>query len=77
MQLMDGRRKCVDMLRNFIGIIDRQSAQRSAFSRATKTESAAGQGLANVSPAFEAWLQVYRRQLEQVCERASSRALSA
>ena len=56
------------MLRNFIGIIDRQSAQRSAFSRAPKTGSVGGQGLANVSPAFEAWLQAYRRQLEQVCE---------
>jgi hypothetical protein len=64
------------MLRNFIGIIARQSA-RSAFSGLTKTEPVTSQELAYVSPAFEAWLQTYRRQLEQVCERASSRAVSA
>ena len=77
MQLMDARRKCVDMLRNFIGIIGRQWAQRSALGRPTKTGPVASQGLSNVSPAFEAWLQAYRRRLEQVCERASSRAVSA
>jgi hypothetical protein len=76
MQLMDARRKCVDMRRNFIGIISRQSA-RSASSRATKTGPVTSQGLAYVSPAFEAWLQAYRRRLEQVCERASSRAVPA
>src|SRR5260370_5912613 len=75
MQFMDARRKCVDMLRNFIGIIGRQSA-RSALSRVTNTRPVTTQGVANVSPAFEAWLQAYRRQLEQLCERASSRAVS-
>ena len=75
MQFTDARRKCVDMLRNFIRIIGRQSA-RSALSRATKTRPVTIQGLANVSPAFEAWLQAYRRRLEQLCERASSQAVS-
>src|SRR5262245_28624169 len=76
MQLMDARRTWVDMLRNFIGIMGRQSA-RSAFSRATKAVPVTSQGLANVSPAFEAWLKAYRRQLDQVCERASPRVVSA
>ena len=75
MQFMDARRKCVDMLRNFIRIIGRQSS-RSALSRATKTRPVTVQGFANVSPAFEAWLQGYRRQLEQLCERASSQTVS-
>src|SRR5262245_18240502 len=67
MQLMDARRKCVDMLRNFIEIIGRQPAQRSAVSGPTETGPVTSQGLTNVSPAFEAWLQAYRRRLEQVC----------
>jgi hypothetical protein len=75
MQFMDAHRKCVDMLRNFIRIIGRQSPP-SALSRATKTRPVTIHGFANVSPAFEAWLQAYRRQLEQLCERASSRAVS-
>jgi hypothetical protein len=75
MKFMDACRKYVDMLRNFIRIIERQSAQ-SALGTATKTRPVTIQGLANVSPAFEAWLQAYRRQLEQLCERASSQAVS-
>ena len=54
------------MLTNLIGIDGRQPAQK-ASSMVTKTESVISQGL--VSPAFEAWLQAYRRRLEQACER--------
>jgi hypothetical protein len=75
MQFMDAPRECVDMLRNFIRIIGGQPAP-SVLSRATKTRPVTIQGLANVSPAFEAWLQAYRRRLEQLCERASSQAVS-
>ena len=61
------------MLRNFIGTIGRQWAQPS---RPTTTGPVTSEQLAGVSPAFEAWLQAYRRRLEEGCERASSRAVS-
>jgi hypothetical protein len=77
MQLMDVCKSDVDMVRKFIEIIGRQAAQRSAFSSPTKTGPVKGQALANVSPAFEAWLQAYRRRLEQLCEGANSRGESA
>jgi hypothetical protein len=65
------------MLKNFIGIIGRQWAQRRLFGRPARAGHVASQRLAHVSPAFEAWLQAYRERLEQVCERASARAVSA
>jgi hypothetical protein len=63
------------MLRNFIETIGSHHAQRSASS--SPTGPGESRGLANMSPAFERWLQAYRRRLEQICEDANSRALSA
>jgi hypothetical protein len=63
--VMGGNGKCVDMLGNFTGTIKQDSDANTA------------QVLADVSTAFDAWLQAYRRQLEEVCQRANPRPVSS
>ena len=62
-------RKGVDMLWN-IGTIDRHGMQRTANEMAP--ELVKSQELAKASPAFDAWLQAYRKRLEEACQRAKS-----
>jgi hypothetical protein len=69
-------RKGVDMLRVLIGIMGRTSAQQSALTNVTTPWAVDTKGSANVSPTFEAWLQAYRRRLEQACAGPNARHIS-
>jgi hypothetical protein len=64
------------MLRNLMRMIGTE-AQKSASTSPSDQASGESRGLAIVSPAFESWLQDYRRRLEQICEEGKSRSISA
>ena len=55
----------------------RASAQRSALTNITTPWAVGTEVRANVSPTFEAWLQAYRRRLEQACAGPNARHISA
>jgi hypothetical protein len=55
----------------------RTSAQRNALSSVTTPWAVNTEARANMSPAFEAWLQAYRTRLEQACEGPNARRISA
>jgi len=73
----DAVRRGVDMLKVLIGIMGRTSAQRSALTNVTTPWAVGTEVRANVSPSFEAWLQAYRRRLEQACAGPNARHISA
>jgi len=73
----DAVRRGVDMLKVLIGIMGRTSAQRSALTNVTTPWAVGTEVRANVSPTFEAWLQAYRRRLEQACAGPNARHISA
>lgn len=55
-----------------ISTIDRQERQGTSFPN-EQPKVVKPQELAQASPAFDAWLQAYRRRLEQACMRTDSR----
>ena len=73
----DTARRGVDMLRVLIGIMGRTSAQRSALTNVATPWAVDTEVRANVSPTFEAWLQAYRRRLEQACAGPNATHMSA
>jgi hypothetical protein len=73
----DTARKGVDMLRVLFGIMGRTSAQGSALTNVTTPWAVDTEVRANVSPTFEAWLQAYRRRLEQACAGPNARHIWA
>ena len=68
--------KGADMVWNFIGTIGRHGMQRTAFPNASEPKLVKSQELAKASPAFDARLHVYRKRLEEACQRANSRPAS-
>lgn len=75
-RMQPARGKSFDMVRKFIGMIGSDQTQRRASGSLDGTGSGESRALANVSPAFEAWLQGYRRRLEEICEDKNPRASS-
>jgi hypothetical protein len=63
--------KGVDMLWN-IGTIGRHGMQRTAFPNESAPTLVKSQELAKASPAFDAWLEAYRKHLGEACQRANS-----
>jgi hypothetical protein len=55
-----------------IGTIGRHGMQRSAFPNESASKLVKSQELAKASPAFDAWLQAYRKHLGEACQRANS-----
>ena len=70
---MRGCRKGVDMLWN-IGTIDTQGARGTSLSNENGPKAVQAEEFATASPAFDAWLQTYRKRLEEACKRADSRS---
>jgi len=68
-QFVGGSEEGAHMHRNFIS---RQPTERTDFSNAREPELVKMEKLANVSPGFDAWLQSYRKRLEEVCQGANS-----
>ena len=68
-------RKGVDMLWN-IGTIGRHGMQRTAFPNERAAKLVKSQELAKASPAFDAWLQAYRKHLAEDCQCANYRPAS-
>jgi hypothetical protein len=68
-------RKGVDMLWN-IGTIGRHGMQRTAFPNERTAKHVKSQELAKASPAFDAWLQAYRKHLAEACQCANYRPAS-
>jgi hypothetical protein len=64
-------RKGVDMFWN-IGAIGRHGMQRTAFPNESAPKLVKSQELAKASPAFDAWLQAYRKHLGEVSQRTNS-----
>jgi hypothetical protein len=62
----------LDMFWNFTGTVGRQEMRRTILRN--EPELVKSQKLADVSAAFDAWLQAYRNHLEEICQRASSRS---
>jgi hypothetical protein len=54
------------------GTIDRHGMRRTAFPDERAPEFVKSQELGKASPAFDAWLQAYRKRLEEACRRANS-----
>lgn len=67
--------KGVDMLWN-VGTIVRQEMQGAAVPIEGAPSVVKSRELAMGSPAFDAWLQAYRKRLEEACQRAHSRPAS-
>jgi len=65
-------RKGVDMLWN-IGTVGRHGMQRTAFPNESAAKLVKSQELAKASPAFDAWLQAYRKHLSEACQRVNYR----
>ena len=72
----DAVRRGVDMLKVLIGK-NGTPEQRSVLTKATAPWAVDTEVRANVSSTFEAWLQAYRRRLEQASEGPNSRRISA
>jgi hypothetical protein len=68
---LGGLRKGVDMLWN-VSKIGRRGEERTAVPHERAPEVVKSQEAAKTSPAFDAWLQAYRRRLEEACQRAKS-----
>jgi hypothetical protein len=68
-------RKGVEMFWN-IGAIGRHGMQRTAFPNESAPKLVKSQELAEGSPAFDAWLQAYRKHLGEACQRANSLRVS-
>jgi hypothetical protein len=64
-------RKGVDMLWN-IGTIGRHGMQQTALPNERAPKLMKSEELAKASPAFHAWLQAYRKRLEEAYQRANS-----
>ena len=59
-----------------IGTIGRHEMQRTAFPNERAPKLVKSQELVKASPAFDAWLQAYRKRLEEACQPANSRPAS-
>ena len=64
------------MLRNFLGTIGRPRTQRSALRNGSEPEPLNSPMIAKASPAFDQWLQAYRKRLEEACQRTNSGRVS-
>jgi hypothetical protein len=64
------------MLWNFTETVRRHGMRRKVVRNASEPELVKSQKLGDVSTAFDAWLQAYRKHLEEVCQRANSRPVS-
>jgi hypothetical protein len=69
-------RKGVDMFWNIVWI-GRHGMQPPAFPNERAPTLVKPQELPKTSPAFDAWLQAYRKHLEEACQPANSRPAKA
>jgi hypothetical protein len=65
------------MLWNFTRTIRQDESRRKVFRNASDPEVSKTQRFADVSTGFDAWLQAYRKHLEEVCQRAKLPARAA
>lgn len=64
------------MNRNFIGTSGRRGIAEPALPGSSEPGLVNSHELPKTSPAFDAWLQAYRKRLAEACERANARPAS-
>ena len=67
----------MEMLWNFMGVGRRHEMRRNVFGNAIEPELTKSPEPTDGATAFDAWLQAYRKRLEDVCRQAGSRHVPA